>query len=133
MPAPVSDYFQITSCEEGGLLHTRWLRSVNPDEYRTGVRLVKELVLENNIRAWLTDSRKLNSVPFAEQQWLKREIAPAVVMTKLEKIARVFTEDVFHYIAFENLTQVIIEEHRKTLLIGQFTSVDAALAWLQME
>ena len=111
----------------------RWLRNVTSEEYREGSTLLKELVREKQVAYWLMDSRRLSNVTFADQQWIKREIVPAVISAGLQKFARVLTEDVFNYISFENVMQQAIEADNTPVEIAQFTSLEAALAWLNMD
>ncbi len=133
MSADINEYLQISLLEDDELLQTQWLRKVNAEEYRAAVLKMRDIVLESHVKYWLIDSRKLNGVPYADQQWIKREIAPIVANSRLEKFARVLTEDVFNYIAFENLLQGITEDLKTRVEIGQFTSVEAARAWLLMD
>ena len=133
MSSEIQDYLTITFQEEERLLQAAWLRSVSSGEYRKGVVLLKDMVVEKQAAFLLADSRRLSSVTFADQQWIIRDIAPALVASGLQKFARVLTEDVFNYITFENLLQRITEDHRMGVEVAQFTSVKAALDWLRMD
>lgn len=133
MSSETKEYISINYQEEELLLQAQWLRSVSSEEYRTGVEQIKQLVLEKEVIFLLIDSRRLRNVPFDDQQWIKREIAPDLISSCLQKLARVLTEDVFNYISFEYLLQNITDEHKTRIEIAQFTSMEAALAWLQMD
>lgn len=133
MSSETKEYLSVHYQEEDLLLQAQWLRHVSSEEYRAGVALIKEGILENKASFLLIDSRRISNVPFADQQWIKREIAPDLVSSGLQKLARVLTEDVFNYISFENLLQTINEDRQARVEVAQFTSVEAALAWLQME
>ena len=133
MSSEIQDYLSITFQEEERLLQAAWLRSVSSGEYRKGVALLRDMVVEKQAAFLLADSRRLSSVTFADQQWIIRDIAPALVASGLQKFARVLTEDVFNYITFENLLQRITENHRAGIEVAQFTSVKAALDWLRMD
>ena len=133
MSSEIQDYLSITFQEEERLLQAAWLRSVDSGEYRKGVALLKDMVVEKQAAFLLADSRRLSSITFADQQWIIRDIAPTLVASGLQKFARVLTEDVFNYITFENLLQRITENHRAGVEVAQFTSVEAALDWLRMD
>lgn len=133
MSAETQEYLEMAYHEDELLLQVQWLRNVSSEEYRAGVIKVKELLLEKQANFLLIDSRRLPNVCFADQQWIKREIVPCLIPTKLQKFARVLTKDIFNYISFEILLQRITEEHKTSIEIGQFISVEAALAWIRMD
>lgn len=133
MSPEVNDYLFISLNKEELLLHTKWLRSVTSEEYRAGIHAMKEVILENKVELWIIDSRLLGNILFADQQWIKREIAPLIKFSNLQKIARVLTEDVFNYISFENMMQRAREEYDIVIELEQFSSLEAALDWLRME
>ncbi|WP_147294164.1 hypothetical protein [Pontibacter diazotrophicus] len=119
--------------KEEQLLRSQWLRNVTSAEYREGVKVLKNCIVQHEIELWLTDSRLLDTILFADQQWLKREIGPLFKSSSLQRIARVLTEDVFNYIWLENIVQQIKEEHEVTVELAQFSSLEAAFDWLRME
>ena len=129
----VPDYLYTALKEEEKLLHMRWLRNVTSEEYRAGINVVKDIILHHRVERWLIDSRLIDSILFADQQWIKREIAPLIKFSNLQKIARVLTEDIFSYISFENMIQQVIEEHDLKLDLAQFSSLEAAFDWLHMD
>ena len=133
MATELIDYLSISLKKEERLLHTKWLRNVSSDEYREGITVVKELILQHQVELWLTDSRLLGHILFADQQWIKREMAPLIKSSNLKRIARVLTEDVFHYISFENMIQRVKEEYDTSVELAQFSSLEAAFDWLQMD
>lgn len=133
MPSETKDYISLSYQEEALLLQAKWLRSVSSEEYRSGIEQMKLLILEKGAALLLIDSRRLRNVPFADQQWIKREVAPELISSRLQKLARVLTEDVFNYISFENLLQNITDEHKTGIEIAQFTTMESALAWLKMD
>ncbi|WP_162053160.1 hypothetical protein [Pontibacter pamirensis] len=133
MSSEVHDFLLLTLDKEEQLLRSTWLRNVTSDEYREGVTLMKNYILHHKVSFWLTDSRLLDTILFADQQWLKREIGPLLKSSSLQRIARVLTEDVFNYIWLENIIQQIREEYEITVELAQFSSLEAAFDWLRME
>lgn len=95
MSSEIQEYLSITFQEEVRLLQAQWLRNVSSEEYRTGVTLMKDMPVEKQVTLLMIDSRRLSSVPFADQQWIKRDVAPALIASSLKKFARVLTEDIF--------------------------------------
>lgn len=130
--AELPEYLSIRLLNQDTLLHSTWLRSVNSTEYRNSLSLIKKLIIEKDIRLWLTDSRQLSHVTFEDQQWIMKEILPLLLKSRLEKVARVVKSDVFSYITFENLMRKAQESYSIEGHMEQFTSVDAALAWLYL-
>lgn len=133
MGSEVHDFLLLTLDKEEQLLRSTWLRNVTSAEYREGVTVMKKYILHHKVAFWLTDSRLLDTILFADQQWLKREIGPLFKSSSLQRIARVLTEDVFNYIWLENIIQQIREEYEITVELAQFSSLEAAFDWLRME
>ncbi|RDV16826.1 hypothetical protein DXT99_03340 [Pontibacter diazotrophicus] len=133
MSSETHDFLLLTLHKEEQLLRSQWLRNVTSAEYREGVKVLKNCIVQHEIELWLTDSRLLDTILFADQQWLKREIGPLFKSSSLQRIARVLTEDVFNYIWLENIVQQIKEEHEVTVELAQFSSLEAAFDWLRME
>ncbi|MFD2999405.1 hypothetical protein ACFS7Z_03450 [Pontibacter toksunensis] len=133
MTFDVPDYLFISLKEEEKLLHMKWLRNVVSEEYRAGIKVVKEIILHHKVELWLIDSRLIDSILFADQQWIKREIAPLIKLSNLQRIARVLTDDIFNYISFENMIEEVKEEHDISLDLAQFSSLEAAFDWLRMD
>lgn len=117
------------ACQEDELLlQVQWLRNVSSEECRGDA---DEGIAAREASRF--PSYRLPNVPFADRKWIKREIGPSLISSCLRKFARVLTEDVFNYISFENLLQRITGEHKAKTEVGQFTSVEAALAWIRMD
>lgn len=127
------DYIVIKIKEEDKLLSNVWQRSVNSEEYREGLSLVKQYLLQHDIQLWLADSRKLANVTFEDQQWLVKKLVPELLASKLRKVARVMHADVFTYISFEQQMERAYQSHTIQTETEQFTSVEAALSWLYMK
>ncbi|WP_276496398.1 hypothetical protein [Pontibacter litorisediminis] len=131
-PLTLPDYLTARMVPGDYLLHITWLRGVSTLEYREGIRLTKQILLENNIRLWLVDSRLLTHVTFEDQQWIMKEIVPLLLESNLQKVARVVKPDVFSYITFENMMRKAQECYNVQGHMEQFTTVESALAWLHM-
>ncbi|GHA55158.1 hypothetical protein [Pontibacter akesuensis] len=127
------DYIVIKIKEEDKLLSNVWQRSVTSEEYRAGLSLVKQYLLQHDIHLWLADSRKLANVTFEDQQWLIKKLVPELLTSKLQKIARVMHADVFTYISFEQQMERAYQNHPILAETAQFTSVEAALSWLYLK
>ncbi|GAB3527910.1 hypothetical protein GCM10027443_04950 [Pontibacter brevis] len=133
MVTEVHDYLSISLKKEEQLLHSKWLRNVTSAEYREGVAAMKDIIIKESVSLWLTDSRLLDTIPFADQQWIKREIGPLFKSSNLQRIARVLTDDVFNYISFENIMEQISKEHNVPVELAQFSSLEAAYDWLRLD
>ncbi|AKD05171.1 hypothetical protein POKO110462_22250 [Pontibacter korlensis] len=133
MAPNIPNYLVVDVIHEENLLRTAWLRSVNSQEYREGLNVIRQLIREQHIRLWLSDSRQLAHVTFEDQRWILKEIIPLLVESSLRRVARVVNPDVFSYISFENMMSKAQESYSLEGYMEQFTSEETALGWLRMD
>ncbi|MFD2247373.1 hypothetical protein [Pontibacter ruber] len=132
MQAIENEYIKINFLKEESLIHSEWFRSVSSEEYRAGVSMSFRLLVECNPTFWLIDARHLQGIRMADQHWVQQECIPQLNGLNLRKIARIGTADIFHYMSFEDMAQKAAEENPLDIDVAQFTSVEAAKAWLQL-
>lgn len=126
------DYLKLKLVPEEHLLCVTWLRGVSSDEYRQGLLHIRQHILSHGIRLWFVDARRLTHVTFEDQQWIIKEIIPELLASNLQKFARVVQPDVFSYITFEDLLRRAQQSYDIIGHMEQFTSAEAAMAWLHM-
>jgi hypothetical protein len=132
-PAELPEYLTARIISEDSLLHITWMRPVSTVEYREGLHAIKQLILDQNTRLWLADSRRLSHVTFEDQQWIIKELIPLLLKSQLQKVARVVNADVFTYISFENMMSKAQENLNVYVQMEQFTTIESALGWLRMQ
>ncbi len=126
------DYIRVSANEEKHLLYTIWLRDATSAELRTGVLSFLKLVETLDVWYWIVDARPLRCPSITDQHWILKEVAPALVATKLRKIARLGSNDVFSYMAYENIAEKTRLQFNATTAFAQFTAYDAALDWINL-
>ncbi|SFG05570.1 hypothetical protein [Pontibacter chinhatensis] len=126
------DYLKLQLVPEESMLCVTWLRGVSSGEYRQGLLHLRQLILDHGIKLWFVDARRLTHVTFEDQQWIIKEIIPELLASSLQKFVRVVQPDVFSYITFEDLLRRAQQNYSLIGHVEQFTSAEAAMAWLQM-
>lgn len=76
-------------------MHSIWLRDTSSEELRAGVLRFLEIIQQEDIWYWMLDARLLRSPSIADQQWILKEVAPALIASNLRKLARIGNSDVF--------------------------------------
>ncbi|MDX5421970.1 MAG: hypothetical protein LPK07_00505 [Hymenobacteraceae bacterium] len=132
MSVVLDDFLQIRISDSKGLLHAKWLRSVSSEELRIGLQHIKDVINARGISYWLADARNLQSLPLTDQKWVLQEIAPLLVSSNLQKIARIISNDIFCYISFEEFVKKLKGTLQVAIDLEQFTSEEAAMAWLML-
>jgi hypothetical protein len=127
-----NEFIKIYFYLDEGMVHATWLRSVSSEEYRTGVTASLRCIKEYNPVYWLVDVRYLQGIRLSDQHWLQQEIIPQLYGLNLRKLARVGTSDIFNYMSFEDMAEKAAEENTLSIDVAQFTSMEAAKAWLQL-
>ncbi|WP_242919946.1 hypothetical protein [Pontibacter liquoris] len=124
------DYLQITLYEENNILYSKWTRDVTQDEYRAGIKQILRRLQQPHIYYWISDCGKLTGLTILNQQWLLREIAPALCSIPLKKIAHIGNDDVFSFLVMDNIVQKTIELYDFQADFMQFKTYEAAVHWL---
>lgn len=126
------DYIQINVSREKHLMHSIWLRDTSSEELRAGVLRFLEIIQQEDIWYWMLDARLLRSPSIADQQWILKEVAPALIASNLRKLARIGNSDVFTYMTYENIVEKTHEQFSVKTAFAQFTTYEAALNWINL-
>lgn len=132
MNLKVPDYIQLSVDREKHLLYTVWLRDTSSEELRTGVLSFLEIIEQEDIWYWVLDARTMRSPSIVDQRWILKEVAPALIASKLRKLARIGSTDIFSYMAYENIVEKTRNQFEVKAAFAQFTSLEAALNWINL-
>lgn len=132
MSEKAPDYIQINVSREKHLMHSIWLRDTSSEELRAGVLRFLEIIQQEDIWYWMLDARLLRSPSIADQQWILKEVAPALIASNLRKLARIGNSDVFTYMTYENIVEKTHEQFSVKTAFAQFTTYEAALNWINL-
>jgi len=132
MSEKAPEYIHINVNTQKSLMHTIWLRDTSSEELRAGVLQFLQVIQQEDIYYWLLDARLLRSPSIQDQQWILKEVAPALMASNLRKLARIGNSDVFTYMTYENIAEKTFEQFLVKAAFAQFTSFDAALNWINL-
>jgi hypothetical protein len=134
-PVYTDAYISIAVDFSTSFLQSTWLTHPDAQQFMAGFQRVADLVKQNKIKYWLSDSRQLLYLDKASQNWMKNIMLPQSKDSVLLKYARIVspetlnsfdTEDIFNYMDNH-------PEFFRPIQIGVFTSVYQALSWIEIE
>ena len=106
MPAKVlysSDFYLIETDAEKKLLKSKWLRSVNCVEMKTGGTMLYEALRDTGAELVVANAQLLRNLDSETKEWMSFEFYELLSLTKLKRIARVLPANVFSRIALESV------------------------------
>ena len=106
-----------------------WNGFLNGDTLRQAVNQCLQLITEQQPHFWLADNRKMKAIRQKDQEWLESVIIPKLMVSPLQKMATMVSEDIFNQMAVDNL-------HRKAnnhvkFDHQYFKNEKAAAQWLE--
>ena len=78
------------------LIHLRWMGHARSEEYRSSLERAVAFVIENDIRYWIADLRKMTVILKDDETWANEVWFPKLFKTGLEKMAILESEDYFN-------------------------------------
>lgn len=106
MPAKVlyaSDFYFIEIDVENKILRSKWLRSVNCEEMKTGGTKLYEALRDTGAELVVANAQLLRTLDSATKEWMSFEFYELLSLTKLKRMARVLPVNVFSRIALESV------------------------------
>jgi hypothetical protein len=109
-----------------------WLKHPDSDAFRRGFIKGAEITLARNCRFWLSDSRAIHYLEFAEQNWILDFMAPMLGDSCLSKFARVNSQESLALLDIDRiLYRLESSPHvRCDLEVAVFMHKQEALNWL---
>ncbi|WP_439882534.1 hypothetical protein ACSX1A_05065 [Pontibacter sp. MBLB2868] len=120
----------ITIDLEHRILCTEWLRGMNRQQYRRGLRSVRKLISENNLKFWLVCTNEALSPNVADQKWVATRFFSLLLKTPLKKIAFVLPSDHFIYMLAESLIKKLYRLYGDKIELEAFSRTEHARHWL---
>ena len=129
------DYVKVETDNAARFLYAEWFLHPDSKTLWRNFKMLAELAVETKSLYWLSDARAIQYIEFADQNWLLNEIVPMLKISHLLKFARLTTTESLMLL---DVTRVIDLVGKLTDLgvktkLEQFTSKEAALAWLFAE
>ena len=106
MPAKVlyaSDFYIIEIDTEKKLLRSKWLRTVDCEEMKTGGTELYEALRDTGVELVVANAQLLRTLDAETKEWMASSFYELLSLTKLKKIARVLPSHVFSRIALESV------------------------------
>lgn len=107
-----------------------WNGHLTGAEFREATLLCLDLMDRYELKGWLGDNRKMDSIVPADLQWSLRVFVPQLVEGPLLRLANLPSEHEGHQKALD----VMMEKKNKLdqqLLIREFEAEEEAMAWLR--
>ncbi|PTX22507.1 hypothetical protein C8N40_101331 [Pontibacter mucosus] len=107
-----------------------WRGHVQGAEFREATLLCLDLVDRHELRGWLGDNRKMNSIDPADLQWSLEVFVPQAVASPLLRIANLPSESEKNREAVAMMLKKKDQLDAQQLLVRDFGSEEEAMAWL---
>lgn len=126
------EFIQIDLDARLGFIQVVWLQHPDSQTFRRGFSLAADVVLSRNCCYWLSDSRKVHYLEFADQNWILHHMAPLLGNSCLNKFARVNSIEGLSLQDLDRVMQRLEDSpHLKSNLeIAMFLDVEESLDWL---
>jgi len=106
-----------------------WSGYIHGAEFREATLLCLDLVDKYELRGWLGDNRKMNSIAPSDLQWSLEVFIPQVVSSPLLRMANLPSESAENRKAISIMLQKKNELDQR-LIMQDFESEEEAMAWL---
>lgn len=112
------------------LMYAEWLRPASSDEYIEANGMLLDLLNEHSVKYCIVDSSKLGDINPDAEQWTLEHFIPAIIATKLQKMARVSGEDKASMAKFEQFATRAEPMYLGNIQVRQFITYKEALDWI---
>jgi hypothetical protein len=116
-------------------IQVSWLQHPDSDTFRRCFALAAEIVLARRCRYWLSDSRAVHYLEFAEQNWILDTMAPLLGNSCLTKFARINSQESLALLDIDRILYGLeLSPHiRYAQELAIFMDKQEALDWLFRE
>ncbi|MBC5772708.1 hypothetical protein H8S95_01420 [Pontibacter sp. KCTC 32443] len=125
------EYVKIEADDRAKYIFVKWTQHPKSEEFRKSFLKAAELTVENKYEYWLSDSRAIHYIEFADQNWILEHVAPLLPKVALKKFARLSTLESLSLMdstrIYAMLEQLPFERNTQ---LEVFTTTEEALEWL---
>jgi hypothetical protein len=113
-------------------IHVVWKQHPDSDAYRRAFARAAAVFLNRNCRFWLSDSRKVHYLEFADQNWMLRDMVPLLGNSRLTKFARINSEEGLSLLDVDRILNGLEQspDINITVEVAVFVDRQQALNWL---
>ncbi|MGV3588811.1 MAG: hypothetical protein ACO1OF_17530 [Adhaeribacter sp.] len=112
------------------LMYTEWLHRPTIVEYEEAGILFLQYLQQYKVEYWFMDSNRLGGLSLEEQREIIQQLAPAVAVSRLKKVARIISQDAGNRVMFEETVQELKNQYLATVEIQQFWTYNEAANWI---
>ena len=125
-----SSYLTIRWIEEGGFVEMEWKKLARGDEFRHGLNMGLNLLIEKKSTKWLADLRNLGVVEKNDQIWSNEDWFPRAYAAHIKYMAIVVPQSVF---AKMSMNEIMRKVDNKDLTIYYHEEIVEARRWLALQ
>lgn len=113
-------------------IHVFWKQHPDSEAYRRAFAQATAVFLNRNYRLWLSDSRKVHYLEFADQNWMLRDMVPLLGNSSLTKFARINSEEGLSLLDIDRVLNGLEEspDININVKVAVFVDRQQALNWL---
>ena len=126
------EYINIKLDKRLKFVYLVWLQHPSSDVFRQNFAKAVEICIANECQYWLSDSRAMHYLEFADQNWMLELIYPLLPKMALLKFARVNTLESIALMDGARVCRQLeqLPEFKLKAQLEVFSSKEAALDWL---
>ncbi|MFD1188371.1 hypothetical protein, partial [Pontibacter rugosus] len=124
------DYLNYQVNTQTGTIRSKWLRSVNSQEYREGMLYTHKLITEHNLFFWIYDASRYSAPNVSDQVWLTNVFTPLLTQTNLKKTASILSGDVIMQMVAEQIRVKALPIMIDKLQYQSFHDLESAEEWI---
>ncbi len=122
-----SEHAQVEVHPQQHLVRLTWKGNAAGKDYREPSLAVLNAVSEFRLTYFLSDSRNMGPILFADRSWSEREVIPKLIEAGLKRIAIVSSTDGLNVIAVDNMVNTI---PMGSAVVAFFEDCSMAQLWL---
>jgi hypothetical protein len=126
----VLTYLEFRIDTDKKLLYGKWLRDVNNEEYKAGLKQIYTLIKSYDILRWVQNSELLQPRDLTDQKWLAEEYGLLLTLSSIKYIAVIVPRQSPHYNILMSLREKAYRIFGKSKYVELFETEQEALAWL---
>lgn len=126
------EFLSIEIDDKLNFIQVVWHQHPDSETFRRGFALAADIVLARGCRFWLSDSRAVHYLEFAEQNWILDRMVPLLGNSRLIKFARINSQESLTLLDIDRILAALeLSPHiRYGQQIAIFMDKQEALSWL---